>query len=94
MFTGLARTEEFPFITYYCPHCNALNKPKNSVLSSDTTYPVSESATIASENVEQKSESIGQKISATKSPVVATMEEKEASEKKVAEDQNPDPESH
>lgn len=26
--TGLARKEDFPYITYYCPHCNALNKPK------------------------------------------------------------------
>jgi hypothetical protein len=29
-FSGLARREEFPFITYYCPHCHALNKPKQS----------------------------------------------------------------
>ncbi|RDX57667.1 hypothetical protein CR513_63073, partial [Mucuna pruriens] len=28
MHNGLARKEDFPFITYYCPHCNALNKPK------------------------------------------------------------------
>ncbi|TKY58215.1 hypothetical protein E2542_SST15271 [Spatholobus suberectus] len=27
---GLARKEDFPFITYYCPHCHALNKPKQS----------------------------------------------------------------
>lgn len=27
---GLARKEDFPFITYYCPHCQALNKPRNS----------------------------------------------------------------
>lgn len=26
--SGLARKEDFPFITYYCPHCHALNKPK------------------------------------------------------------------
>uniref|UniRef100_A0A5B6YRM8 Lunapark zinc ribbon domain-containing protein n=1 Tax=Davidia involucrata TaxID=16924 RepID=A0A5B6YRM8_DAVIN len=25
---GLARKEEFPYITYYCPHCNALNRSK------------------------------------------------------------------
>lgn len=23
---GLARKEDFPYITYYCPHCHALNK--------------------------------------------------------------------
>lgn len=26
--SGLARKEDFPYITYYCPHCQALNKPK------------------------------------------------------------------
>ncbi|XP_010438086.1 PREDICTED: uncharacterized protein At2g24330-like [Camelina sativa] len=30
MHNGLARKEDFAYITYYCPHCNALNKPKNS----------------------------------------------------------------
>uniref|UniRef100_A0A0A9EVP3 Lunapark zinc ribbon domain-containing protein n=1 Tax=Arundo donax TaxID=35708 RepID=A0A0A9EVP3_ARUDO len=25
MHNGLARKEDFTFITYYCPHCNALN---------------------------------------------------------------------
>lgn len=27
---GLARKEDFPYIAYYCPHCHALNRPKNS----------------------------------------------------------------
>ncbi|CAL0333036.1 unnamed protein product [Lupinus luteus] len=30
MHNGLARKEDFPFITYYCPHCHGLNKPKQS----------------------------------------------------------------
>ncbi|XP_027332120.1 uncharacterized protein At2g24330-like [Abrus precatorius] len=30
MHNGLARKEDFPLITYYCPHCHALNKPKQS----------------------------------------------------------------
>ncbi|KAF5461504.1 hypothetical protein F2P56_017593 [Juglans regia] len=30
MHNGLARKEDFPFITYYCPHCHALNRPKQS----------------------------------------------------------------
>ncbi|AEC07563.1 Lunapark domain [Arabidopsis suecica] len=30
MHNGLARKEDFPYITYYCPHCRALNKPKHS----------------------------------------------------------------
>ncbi|KAJ7947502.1 Lunapark domain containing protein [Quillaja saponaria] len=28
MHNGLARKEDFPYITYYCPHCHALNKLK------------------------------------------------------------------
>ncbi|XVE97205.1 hypothetical protein REPUB_Repub03eG0000900 [Reevesia pubescens] len=28
MHNGLARKEDFPYITYYCPHCHALNSPK------------------------------------------------------------------
>ncbi|KAM7263650.1 hypothetical protein ACFE04_001333 [Oxalis oulophora] len=28
MHNGLARKEDFPFITYYCPHCHALNCAK------------------------------------------------------------------
>ncbi|KAI3435236.1 uncharacterized protein J3R85_006344 [Psidium guajava] len=30
MHNGLARKEDFPYITYYCPHCRALNRPKQS----------------------------------------------------------------
>ncbi|XP_076940594.1 uncharacterized protein At2g24330-like [Bidens hawaiensis] len=76
MHNGLARKEDFPFITYYCPHCRALNKPKNSV-SSDT---------IASEDVKltaDSNESTGEKVSAVSSGVVATVEEKEAIEETV-----------
>ncbi|EPS73800.1 hypothetical protein M569_00957, partial [Genlisea aurea] len=28
MHNGLARKEDFPYITYFCPHCQALNRPK------------------------------------------------------------------
>ncbi|XP_051208518.1 uncharacterized protein At2g24330 [Lolium perenne] len=30
MHNGLARKEDYPHITYYCPHCNALNASKHS----------------------------------------------------------------
>ncbi|CAM8948845.1 unnamed protein product [Rhodiola kirilowii] len=30
MHNGLARKEDFPYITYYCPHCHALNRSKQS----------------------------------------------------------------
>lgn len=29
-FVGLARKEDYPYITYYCPHCRALNGPQQS----------------------------------------------------------------
>ncbi|KAI7738523.1 hypothetical protein M8C21_000227 [Ambrosia artemisiifolia] len=29
MHNGLARKEDFLVFTYYCPHCHALNKPRN-----------------------------------------------------------------
>ncbi|VAH54175.1 unnamed protein product [Triticum turgidum subsp. durum] len=28
IYDGLARKEDFAFVTYYCPHCNALNGPR------------------------------------------------------------------
>ncbi|KAM3226439.1 hypothetical protein ACQJBY_058843 [Aegilops geniculata] len=31
MHNGLARKEDYPHITYYCPHCHALNTSKNSM---------------------------------------------------------------
>ncbi|KAK0571068.1 hypothetical protein LWI29_010527 [Acer saccharum] len=30
MHNGLARKEDFSYITYYCPYCHALNRPKQS----------------------------------------------------------------
>ncbi|GER51611.1 hypothetical protein STAS_28998 [Striga asiatica] len=47
MHNGLARKEDFPYITYYCPHCNALNRPKQSddrVFVSGSATPTSMSA--------------------------------------------------
>ncbi|CBI33045.3 unnamed protein product, partial [Vitis vinifera] len=30
MHNGLARKEDFPYVTYYCPHCHALNQSKQA----------------------------------------------------------------
>ncbi|KAK1292930.1 Uncharacterized protein QJS10_CPB17g01327 [Acorus calamus] len=30
MHNGLARKEDFPYVTYYCPHCHALNGPRKT----------------------------------------------------------------
>ncbi|KAL4580413.1 hypothetical protein LXL04_016605 [Taraxacum kok-saghyz] len=44
MHNGLARKEDFPFITYFCPRCHALNRPRgsnvNSPKASGPTSPV------------------------------------------------------
>ncbi|XP_076947890.1 uncharacterized protein At2g24330-like [Bidens hawaiensis] len=79
MHNGLARKEDFPFITYYCPHCHALNKPKNSV-SSDAM------ASADAKLTEDSQESMGEKVPAASSGVVASVEdqEKEANEETVA----------
>ncbi|CAI0395168.1 unnamed protein product [Linum tenue] len=39
MHNGLARKEDFPYITYYCPHCHALNQPKQSGTVSGLSTP-------------------------------------------------------
>jgi len=75
MHNGLARKEDYPFITYYCPHCHALNKPKNSVLSSDTI------ASAGAKSTEESSESMSEKVSAAGSSAVATVEKEETNEK-------------
>ncbi|KAJ4950157.1 hypothetical protein NE237_026989 [Protea cynaroides] len=31
MHNGLARKDDFPYITYYCPHCRALNGPRQQL---------------------------------------------------------------
>nr|XP_043619464.1 uncharacterized protein At2g24330-like [Erigeron canadensis] len=91
MHNGLARKEEFPFITYYCPHCHALNKPKNSAPPSDTMSPVSDSPNIGitdAKKIEQINELVGEKVSAAASSPVAApvVKEKETSDEQVAED--------
>ncbi|PSS24578.1 protein of unknown function DUF2296 protein [Actinidia chinensis var. chinensis] len=41
MHNGLARKEDFPYITYYCPHCNALNRSNHAKggVSDSSNYP-------------------------------------------------------
>lgn len=38
---GLARKEDFAYITYYCPHCNALNRPKKMEGVVSDSHPLS-----------------------------------------------------
>ncbi|WOH03022.1 hypothetical protein DCAR_0522413 [Daucus carota subsp. sativus] len=82
MHNGLARREDFPYITYYCPHCNALNRPKqledNSPNSSQMTSPGSRSFRPVDDSLVQNvSKPVSGKASDSSSPVAATVEQKE-----------------
>lgn len=86
MHNGLVRKEEFPFITYYCPHCHALNKPKDSGISSGTISPVLGPSRTVSADVKLIKE-INEKVGGESvSHVAGDVEEKEVSEKIVEDD--------
>lgn len=92
MHNGLARKEDFPFITYYCPHCNALNRPKHmDERSTGTCSPgVTPSAAAVHEVnlVSVPSGSMGEMVSDSSTSLAAVSENKdeEISEKIVTED--------
>ncbi|KAK6151722.1 hypothetical protein DH2020_014357 [Rehmannia glutinosa] len=74
MHNGLARKEDFPYVTYYCPHCNALNRSKQT----DDRVSVSNSPTMTSLAtvddavvVPSPGGSTGDKVSPSSSPVAA-----------------------
>ncbi|KAJ0475482.1 putative Lunapark family protein [Helianthus annuus] len=78
--TGLARKEDFPFITYYCPRCHALNRAMNSSSGSPSTSTLDATIEGASPNSgSMKTSAISspvmhesEKVSATSSPVTDT----------------------
>ncbi|KAJ0715648.1 putative Lunapark domain-containing protein [Helianthus annuus] len=77
MHNGLARKEDFPFITYYCPRCHALNRAMNSSSGSPSTSTLDATIEGASPNSgSMKTSAISspvmhetEKVSATSSPV-------------------------
>lgn len=74
MHNGLARKEDFPFVTYYCPHCNALNQPKqqHSERVSESNSPLNCSSASMSDAVTKNSNSSPIETgSCSTSPVVA-----------------------
>ncbi|PIN01227.1 hypothetical protein CDL12_26264 [Handroanthus impetiginosus] len=85
MHNGLARKEDFPYVTYYCPHCNALNRSKqldDHVSGSNsptmtTLATVEDAQVVASaggstvDKVHSPVGSTGDKVSASNSPVAA-----------------------
>ncbi|RZC87853.1 hypothetical protein C5167_028307 [Papaver somniferum] len=84
MHNGLARKEDFSYITYYCPHCHALNKSKqleesgasaaNSSHASIPDTPNSGEATIAPTS----SNLINKNLSAVVETLAGEIEEKVA----------------
>ncbi|CAN4121185.1 unnamed protein product [Withania somnifera] len=77
MHNGLARKEDFPYITYYCPHCHALNRPKqlDDRVSGTSTPNLSSTTAFADVDlVKQAGGSISDKISASGSPVATPVE--------------------
>ncbi|KAK9074179.1 hypothetical protein SSX86_006776 [Deinandra increscens subsp. villosa] len=75
MHNGLARKEDFPFITYYCPHCHALNQPRISSPGSPsaTTLEAASTTTEVSGLNLIKQDSGSMKASAISSPVTDTL---------------------
>ncbi|GAU15178.1 hypothetical protein TSUD_09160 [Trifolium subterraneum] len=81
MHNGLARREEFPFITYYCPHCHALNKPKQSAEPiSGFNLPNTGSPKTDGEAVKNASISASDSLVGNIKPIDATPEIKRISE--------------
>ncbi|XP_015168256.1 LOW QUALITY PROTEIN: uncharacterized protein At2g24330-like [Solanum tuberosum] len=79
MHNGLARKEDFPYITYYCPHCHALNRPKqlDDRVSGTSTPNLGSTTSLADvDSVKQVGGSTPDKIpaSASGSPVAAPVE--------------------
>ncbi|XP_031253357.1 uncharacterized protein At2g24330-like [Pistacia vera] len=68
MHNGLARKEDFPYITYYCPHCHALNKPKESkefVSSSPNTSTLTTDSIISASSSVRESEEVAKVLAFT-----------------------------
>lgn len=75
MFAGLARKEDFPYVTYYCPHCQALNRPRGpGEHVSGSNSPTRASSVLEDVDVPSTGGSIGDTISSSNSPVAAEAE--------------------
>ncbi|KAL8492837.1 hypothetical protein ACS0TY_024146 [Phlomoides rotata] len=75
MHNGLARKEDIPYITYYCPHCHALNRPHQAehVSGLNSTEPTRASS-VVEDVVPSAGGSVGDTISVSNSPVAAAVE--------------------
>ena len=72
--SGLARKEDFPYVTYYCPHCHALNQPKqlDACISAPTSPNMGSPKTDDNEAVKKASASAAESILTSDSPVNAS----------------------
>ncbi|XP_059655909.1 uncharacterized protein At2g24330-like [Cornus florida] len=85
---GLARKEDFPYITYYCPHCNALNQSKQLERVSGSISPNTSFLTSGGDVnvVDNASDAMGDKTPASSTPVTAAVETTGGTEMVVSED--------
>ncbi|ESW33285.1 hypothetical protein PHAVU_001G057800 [Phaseolus vulgaris] len=79
MHNGLSRKEDFPFITYYCPHCHALNKPKQS--DEHISFPNTTSSPKAHDGEEVQKAGASDSLIVSDNPVKATPEIEEVSDR-------------
>ncbi|XP_021889354.1 uncharacterized protein At2g24330 [Carica papaya] len=87
MHNGLARKEDFPYVTYYCPHCHALNRPKQMEGVSGSPSPDTRSlkAGGSGDAINNLSGSVSDSVLTSNSPVMAGSEIEEVTEKETVE---------
>ncbi|KAG9146401.1 hypothetical protein Leryth_020133 [Lithospermum erythrorhizon] len=84
MHNGLARKEDFPHITYYCPHCNALNMSKQQakrISDSNNSGSLSSVAGVGSDTEIVKSSNSSVERVPTNGPAAAGVEVSAETEK-------------
>ncbi|XP_058209227.1 uncharacterized protein At2g24330-like [Rhododendron vialii] len=89
MHNGLARKEEFPYIVYYCPHCNALNRSKHLGVSGSNSPSMSPEMAKSSTPPDSGGVTVSEIIPASSSPVTAAVENTEGSGRHVSGDSDP-----
>ncbi|KAF7817195.1 putative transmembrane protein [Senna tora] len=81
MHNGLAQKEDFPYITYYCRHCHALNKPKQMDERISGSQDMGSPKTQVTEAVQNARASAGDSAITNNNTVNANLEMEEASKR-------------